>query len=157
MYKIKTSFDGSVERYKARLVTKGFTQEHGIDYEETFAPVAHITSVRFLLAIAIVHQWDIFQMDVKNVFLNGDLSEEVYMSPPPDYDHHLNKVCRLKKAFYGLKQAPRAWYSNFGGTLGKLAYLAAHMIPHYSSKNLHLKLVCFFSIWMICSSLVTPA
>ncbi|KAL6313610.1 hypothetical protein AAG906_006979 [Vitis piasezkii] len=84
IYKIKTRSDGSVERYKARLVAKGFTQEYGIDYEETFAP-----------------------MDVKNAFLNGDLSEAIYMQPPPGLSVESNKVCHLRRALYGLKQAPR--------------------------------------------------
>ena len=75
IYKIKTHSDGSIERYKARLVVKGFTQEYEIDYEETFASVACISSVRALLAVATASTWDIFQMDVKNAFLNGDLSE----------------------------------------------------------------------------------
>ena len=79
IYKIKTHFDGSIERYKARLVAKGFTQEYEIDYEETFAPIARISSVRALLAVAVTIKWDLFQIDVKNSFLNGDLSEEVYM------------------------------------------------------------------------------
>ena len=77
VYKIKTKVDGSVERYKARLVAKGFTQEYGIDYEETFALVAYLTSVRCLIAVATVCRWPLCQMDVKNVFLNGDLHEEV--------------------------------------------------------------------------------
>jgi hypothetical protein len=79
----------------ASLVAKGFNQEYGIDYEETFASVAHLTSVRSLLAVASGRRWDLFQMDVKNAFLNGDPSEEVYMQPPPRYNHPPHKVCRL--------------------------------------------------------------
>ena len=82
-YKIETRSDRSIECYKARLVAKGFTQEYGIDYEETFTPVARISSVRALLVVAATSKQDFFQMDVKNTFLNGDLSEEVYMQPPP--------------------------------------------------------------------------
>ena len=76
VYKIKTKSDGTIERYKARLIAKGYAQEYRIDYEETFAHVARITSVRSLLAITTVHQWPIFQMNVKNAFLNGDLTEK---------------------------------------------------------------------------------
>ena len=79
VYKIKTKADGSVEQYKARLVAKGFTQEYGIDYEETFAHVAHFTSVRCLIAVVAIRCWPFYQMDVKNAFPNGDLQEEVYM------------------------------------------------------------------------------
>ena len=108
IYKIKTRSDGSIECYKARLVAKGFTQEYGIDYEDTFAPVARISYVRALLAVATASKWDLFQMDVKNAFLNGNLSEEVYMQPPPGLSVESNKVCHLRRALYGLKQAPQA-------------------------------------------------
>ena len=117
VYKIKTKADGSVERYKARLVAKGFTQEYGIDYEETFAPVARLTSVRCLIAVAAIHRWPLYQMDVKNAFLNGDLHEEVYMQPPPDYPHSGSQVCHLRRALYGLKQAPQAWFENFSSVV----------------------------------------
>ena len=95
IYKIKTRSDGSIERYKPRLVAKGFTQEYGIDYEETFASVARISSVRALLAVSAASKWDLFQMDVKNAFLNGDLSEEVYMQPPSSLSVESNKVSHL--------------------------------------------------------------
>ena len=103
VYKIKTKANGFVEQYKARLVAKSFTQEYGIDYEETFAPVACLTSVRCLITVAIVRHWPLYQMDVKNAFLNGDLHEEVYMQPPPSYSHSGSQVCRLRRALYGLK------------------------------------------------------
>ena len=79
-----------------------------IDYEETFVSVARISSVRALLVVAAASKWNIFQMDVKNAFLNRDLSEEVYMQPPPGLSVELNKVCHIRRALYGLKQAPRA-------------------------------------------------
>ena len=134
IYKIKTRFDGSIEHYKARLVAKGFTQEYGIDYEETFALVARISPVRALLAVAAASKWDLFQMDVKNVFLNRDLSEEFYMQPPPGLSVDSNKVCHLRRALYGLKQAPRAWFAKFSSTIFRLGYTAN---PYDSALFLH--------------------
>jgi hypothetical protein len=125
VYKIKTRADGSVERYKARLVAKGFAQEYGIDYEETFAPVARLTSVRSLLAVAAVRHWQLFQMDVKNAFLNSDLTEEVYMHPPPGYHHPPHKVCRLRRALYGLKQAPHAWFAKFNFVVAQQGFVSS--------------------------------
>jgi hypothetical protein len=112
VFKVKTKSDGSIERYKARLVARGFQQTQGLDYEETFAPVAHMTTVRTLIAVAASSSWTIFQMDAKNVFLNGDL-QEVYMHPPLGVDTPSGHVCRLRRALYGLKQAPRDWFERF--------------------------------------------
>ena len=106
IYNIKTHFDRSIDRYKAHLVAKGFTQEYEIDYEETFAPVAHFTSVKSLIVVAAIQRWEFFQMDVKNAFLNGELTEEVYMHRPPGYRNPPDQVCKLRRALYGLKQAP---------------------------------------------------
>ncbi|KAG9458196.1 hypothetical protein H6P81_002704 [Aristolochia fimbriata] len=109
-------------RYKARLVAKWYTQEYGIDYKETFAPVARLTSVRLLIALAAVRQWDLFQMDVKNAFLNGTIAEEVYVKPPPGYSHLPGQVCKFQRALYGLKQAPRAWFSMFCSKIVQFGY-----------------------------------
>lgn len=113
VYSVKLNSDGSLDRYKARLVAQGYKQEYGIDYEETFAPVAKMTSVRVLIAISAKNNWTIFQMDVKNAFLHGHLKELVYMKPPPGYTSDPSIVCRLRKSLYGLKQAPRAWFERF--------------------------------------------
>jgi len=108
----KYKADGTIDKYKARLVARGFTQVEGVDYTETFAPVVKYQSLRTILALAAAQSWEVHQMDVKTAFLNGVLKEEVYMDLPtelktPDQE---GKVCKLKRSIYGLKQAPRAWY-----------------------------------------------
>jgi hypothetical protein len=113
VYKVKTCSDGSLERYKARLVARGFQQEHGRDYDETFAPVAHMTTIHTLIIVASVWGWSISQLDVKNTFLNGELREDVYMRPPSGYFVSEGMVCHLRRSLYGLKQAPRAWFQRF--------------------------------------------
>ncbi|GJX64298.1 retrovirus-related pol polyprotein from transposon TNT 1-94, partial [Tanacetum coccineum] len=112
IYKVKLDEYGDVLKNKARLVAKGYRQEEGIDFEESFTPVARIEAIRIFIANAASKNMTIYQMDVKTAFLNGELKEEVYVSQPegfvdPDHPTH---VYRLKKALYGLKQAPRAWY-----------------------------------------------
>ena len=93
--------------YKARLVAKGYTKTYGIDYFETFSTVARMNSIRILFSIVVNLSWPLFQLDVKNTFLYGDLQEEVYMEQPLGYvAQGVTKVCRLKKAIYGLKQSP---------------------------------------------------
>ena len=102
-----------VVRNKARLVAQGFCQKEGIDYEETFAPVARLEAIRILFAFAASKGFKLFQMDVKSAFLNGFIEEEVYVQQPLGFENpkHPNYVYKLQKALYGLKQAPRAWYA----------------------------------------------
>ncbi|CAJ2665853.1 unnamed protein product [Trifolium pratense] len=112
VYKNKTDENGDITRNKARLVAQGYTQIEGVDFDETFAPVARLESIRLLLAVACILKFKLYQMDVKSAFLNGYLNEEVYVEQPkgfvdPSFPNH---VYKLKKALYGLKQAPRAWY-----------------------------------------------
>ncbi|MCO5570621.1 hypothetical protein L7F22_024347 [Adiantum nelumboides] len=98
VYKVKHNANVTIERYKARLVAKGYAQTYGIDYEETFAPVAKMATVGTVIAVAAAKGWFMHQMDVKNVFLQGELQEEVYMEQPPSYedDKHLDYVCRFR-------------------------------------------------------------
>ncbi|GJT14494.1 retrovirus-related pol polyprotein from transposon TNT 1-94 [Tanacetum coccineum] len=112
LWKNKKDEDQTVIRNKARLVAKGYAQEEGIDFEESFAPVARLEAVRIFIAYAAHKSFPIYQMDVKTAFLNGPLKEEVYVAQPDGFvdPDHPEKVYRLRKALYGLKQAPRAWY-----------------------------------------------
>lgn len=115
----KYDADDSVEKYKAKFVAKGYAQKEGIDYEETFASVARYTSIRTVISLVAQMGWEIHQMDVKTMFVNGVIEEEVYIEQRVGFETHEKKshVCRLKKALYGLKQGPRAWYGRIDGYL----------------------------------------
>ena len=124
IYKTKLNADGSINKNKARLVVKGYAQEQGIDYQDTFAPVSRMDTIKLLLVLASQKGWLVWQMDVKSAFLNGTLDEEIYVEQPQGFEDesNLNKVYLLKKALYGLKQAPRAWYSKLDEYLTSLEF-----------------------------------
>ena len=112
IFKTKHSSYVSIEKYKARFVSRGFSQKEGINYEETFAPVARYTSIITILSVASNMKWKLHQMDMKTTFLDGLIEEEVYIEQSQGFKTGDQKthVCRLNKALYGLKKAPKAWY-----------------------------------------------
>ncbi|CAL9239421.1 unnamed protein product [Arabidopsis halleri] len=123
VFRLKYNADGSLERHKARLVVLGNNNQEGIDYSETFAPVAKMITVRAFLQQAASLDWEVHQMDVHNAFLHGDLNEEVYMKFPPGFRTDDNtKVCRLRKSLYGLKQAPRCWFAKLGSAMKEYGF-----------------------------------
>lgn len=112
VFKLKFLPSGDINRHKAGLVAKGYNQEYGVDYAETFSPVIKTTTIRLVLGVAVRKSWPIIQLDVNNAFLQGTLTKEVYMKQPPRFidKDHPDYVWCLNKAIYSLKQAPRAWY-----------------------------------------------
>ncbi|EOX99943.1 Cysteine-rich RLK (RECEPTOR-like protein kinase) 8 [Theobroma cacao] len=125
VFAVKVNSDGSVARLKGRFVAKGYAQTYGVDYSDTFSPVAKLNSVRLFISMAATYDWPLHQLDIKNAFLHGDLQEEVYMEQPPGFvaQGECGKVCYLRKSLYGLKQSPRAWFGKFG-KLGAKPYNA---------------------------------
>ena len=121
---IKYKSDDTIEIYKEWLVAKGYTQTYEIDYSETFSPVAKIDTIRILFSVAANKDCPLYQFDVKNAFLHGEINEEVFMQAPPGFRENFgkNEGCRLRKALYGLKQTPRAWFCKFTLAMKKFGH-----------------------------------
>lgn len=119
IYKLKHDPDGSIEKHKTYLVAKGYAQKEGIDYDETFSPIARLNTMRSLLALTSYFGLTVYHMDVKSTFLNGYLKEIIYVKQLEGFivPNQEDKIYKLKKALYGLKQAPRAWYTHIDGYL----------------------------------------
>jgi hypothetical protein len=122
VFKIKRTQTGAVEKYKALVVAKDFHQKEGVDYTKLFARGSNLVTLRKLLSIAMKYDLEVHQLDVKTTFLNGDLQEEVYLTPPPGVKCPQGKVWRLLKALYGLKQAAQAWHEKLKASLPTVGF-----------------------------------
>jgi hypothetical protein len=137
VYRNKYASDGSIERHKARLVARGFSQVEGIDYNETFSPIAKMNSICLVPALAASHKWEVHQMDVKSTFLHGGLKEEIYTEQPLSYvQNDSSLVCRLKKSLYVINQDPQAWYAKMDNFLTDTRFSRCHSNPNVYTKKL---------------------
>jgi len=127
VFKFKLKSDGSIERAKARLTAKGFAQRHGVDYNETFAPVLYYSTLRVLLAFVAAEDYELQHLDVETAFLNAHVLEDLYMQVPDGVDAPAGTVCKLRKALYGIKQAPHVWNVDVTITIESLGYVRS---PH---------------------------
>ena len=137
VFKIKRNADGSINKYKSRLVAKGYVQRHGIDYDEVFAPVARLETIRLLVNLAATNGWEVYHLDVKTAFLHGELKETVYVKQPEGYEKRgeERKVYKLNKALYGLRQAPRAWNHKLNQILCELGFKKCSKEPSVYQKT----------------------
>jgi hypothetical protein len=130
VFKVKRDANGNIDRYKSRLGAKGFRQIAGKDYDGVYAPVSRHATLRMFLAMVTMHDLELHQLDVKTAFLNGELQEELYMAPPPGYEHSFGgKVWKLHKTIYGLKQAARAWHLKLKAALVKAGFAVSQADP----------------------------
>jgi len=130
LFRVKENPDGTVNKYMARLVTKGFNQIQGFDFHETFSPVIKLITIRIILTIALTNGWDLFHLDVNNAFLNISLDETIYMTQPSRFEvTDKNLVYKLNKSIYGLKQTPRQWFDKLKTTLLQLGFCLSKVDP----------------------------
>jgi hypothetical protein len=148
VFRNKQDENGVIVRNKAILVAQGYTQVEGLDFDETFAPVARLEAIRILLAYATSHNIKLYQMDVKSAFLNGKINELVYVKQPPSFEDSKkpNHVYKLSKALYGLKQAPRAWYERLRDSLVskgfKIGKLDTTLFTKIEDNFIHMSNLC---------------
>lgn len=137
IFKVKRNSDGSINKYKTRLVTKGYIQKHGVDFNEVFAPVARIETVRLIIGIAATYGWELHHLDVKTAFFHGELNDEVYVVQPEGFvvKGMEAKVYKLKKTLYGLRQAPRAWNEKLNAVLSNLGFIRCLKEPSLYRKK----------------------
>ena len=130
IFKIKRNMHGDINKFKARLVARGFQQQEGIDYHDVFAPVVRWSTIRLILALAAQRNWPLLQLDVITAFLNGTLHEEIFMEIPPGFSFggDSSKVCKINKALYGLKKAPKEWYDRINTWLLQQGLVCSKMI-----------------------------
>jgi hypothetical protein len=129
VFALKSKPDGTIDKFKARLVCQGFGQKEGVDFDETYANTAGKTTVRVFLALICVFGLKVKQMDVTTAFLYGEVDKDIYMRQPPGHDDGSGRVCKLLKALYGMKQAPRIWEQTLRATLYAIGFVASHVDP----------------------------
>ena len=131
IHTVKLKADGTPDKLKSRLVARGYEQEEGVDFVDTYSPVVRTSTIRVVLNVNVSKNWKVRQFDVKNAFLHGELQEEVFIEQPPGFEDksHPDYVCRLHKALYGLKQAPRAWFNKFTNFLLEFGFKCSPADP----------------------------
>jgi hypothetical protein len=144
VFVVKRKADGSIDRYRARLVAKGFSQKPGIDFHETFSPVARYDTIRILLSLVPAFNLKVCQFDIKTAFLNGDLDETVFMEQPEGFKSEGDMVCLLKKSLYGLKQSPRQWSIKVTSVMKQLGFYATKSDPCVFINHYTQVIVCLY-------------
>lgn len=152
IFKIKRSSGGSINKFKARLVVNGYVQQYGIDFDEVFAPVARLETIRLLINLAASYGWEVHHLDVKTTFLHGELKEVVYVSQPEGFEKkgQEHKVYKLNEALYGLRQALRVWNTNLNSILIELEFKKCKKAPSVYRNMINGHLLGVLSMWTIC-------